>query len=67
MDAAKEMMEKRRSEKPKSFRSDPQVVLTWKESNYKSIVKKFTADWRSLSSATAKAPELEDSGRTPEA
>lgn len=36
--AAKENMEKRRREKPKEFRSDPQAVLTWQGSEYKSVV-----------------------------
>lgn len=38
--AAKKNMEKRRREKPREFRSDPQVVLTWQGSEYKSAVTK---------------------------
>lgn len=39
VEAAKERMEKRRREEPKHFRSEPQIVLTWTGSEYKSEVK----------------------------
>lgn len=38
--AAKESMEMLRREKPKAFRSDPEVVFTWPGSEYKSVVQR---------------------------
>jgi hypothetical protein len=39
VEAAKAQMEKRRQKEPKHFRSEPQIVLTWTGSEYKSVVK----------------------------
>lgn len=39
VEAAKAQLEKRRQKEPKHFRSEPQIVLTWTGSEYKSVVK----------------------------